>query len=154
MKLCLHSTMTIWEEPLSQLGISAQSALLGVGRDLAELFIAGWQERIEYFRPASRQIESTAEKFGRLASQWKKETRLLSSTDDIASHPSYQQIIGLGCESLPFIFDDLRRESSHWFWALSAITGADPVANQDRGNIPRMREAWLTWGRLAGYVAP
>jgi hypothetical protein len=38
----------------------------------------------------------------------------------------------------------------HWFWALKAIAGVDPVAPEDRGRVEAMREAWLRWGREQG----
>jgi len=31
--------------------------------------------------------------------------------------------------------------------ALSYLTGANPVAPKDRGNLKRMKDAWLRWGR-------
>ena len=38
---------------------------------------------------------------------------------------------------------ELRREPDHWFWALIAITGEDPVAPKDRGKLQEMTDAWL-----------
>jgi hypothetical protein len=35
-------------------------------------------------------------------------------------------------------------------WALPDITGENPVAPSDAGNIRKMSEAWLTWGRDKG----
>ena len=34
---------------------------------------------------------------------------------------------------------------------LSAITGAHPVSEEDRGKIPKIADAWLRWGRENGY---
>ena len=45
--------------------------------------------------------DSAAERradFGALAVQWMRETRHLSSDHEIAMHPSYQRIIGMGAE--------------------------------------------------------
>ncbi len=91
-------------------------------------------------------------RFHRLASQWRDETELLSSTTARAMHPAYQQIIGLGPEALPLIFKELPQTPGHWFWALRSITGEDPVPSADAGNVRRMAEAWLDWGRAHGYV--
>lgn len=85
------------------------------------------------------------QQFDQLAAEWRKDTSFLSSVRNICIHPSYQRIIGLGPAVLPLIIRELKRESEHWFWALKAITGADPVAPADRGNIAAMREAWLKW---------
>jgi hypothetical protein len=90
-------------------------------------------------------------RFRALAQQWKEATRLLSSITDMATHPAYQQIIGMGRTALPWIFEELRRDPDQWFWALKSITGEDPVAVEDRGNLPRMAQAWLRWAKNCGY---
>ena len=56
-----------------------------------------------------------AQEFARLAQAWKQETRYISSTTEIATHPAYQRIIGLGCEVVPLILADLRQEPYPWF---------------------------------------
>ncbi|MGO9273516.1 MAG: hypothetical protein ACLQOO_25315 [Terriglobia bacterium] len=53
---------------------------------------------------------------------------------------------------VPLILAELRRELDHWFWALKAITGEDPVPAVRRGNMKEMAEIWLEWGRQRGYV--
>ncbi len=68
----------------------------------------------------------------------------------MAMHPAYQQIIGMGDAALPFIFQELRRDPDHWFWALKAITGEDPVAASDRGQLDKMTTAWLDWAGRHG----
>src|SRR5947207_10431415 len=64
-------------------------------------------------------------------------TTLFRSTE-IALHPAYQQIIGMGKEAIPLILEELQREEDHWFWALKSITGDDPVAPSERGQLPKM----------------
>ncbi len=81
--------------------------------------------------------------FSRLARTWKAETGHLSSVTKAAMHPAYQRIIGLGPAALPSILRELKEEPRQWFWALKAISGEDPVKPSDRGNVPKMREAWL-----------
>jgi hypothetical protein len=66
-------------------------------------------------------------------------------------HSAYQKIIGLGAAAVPLLLAELRREPDDWFWALHAVTGADPVPEANRGNLPAMTEAWLQWGREKGY---
>jgi hypothetical protein len=92
------------------------------------------------------------ERFEALAEQWRKDTAHLSSITQIAMHPAYQRIIGLGERALPFLLQDLQREPSHWFWALRAITGTNPVPDSAKGNVAAMAKAWLDWGRSCGYV--
>lgn len=94
-----------------------------------------------------------ASTFRSLADQWRAETQFLSSTTEIAMHSAYQRIIGLGPQVIPLILGQLAKEPGHWFWALKALTGADPVAPADRGHLPAMTAAWLQWGRENGWIA-
>ena len=64
----------------------------------------------------------------------------------------YQQIIGLGPSVLPVLVGELAREPDHWFWALEAITGQNPVPAEAVGNVAAMTEAWLAWGRREGLL--
>lgn len=90
------------------------------------------------------------QRFQELVRQWKEATLLLSSINDMAMHPAYQQIIGMGKEALPLLIEELRREPDHWFWALQAITGINPVPPEDRGNVARMTQTWLAWAKQQG----
>lgn len=94
----------------------------------------------------------TKEEFSRLAEQWKTETLNLSSMAQIVKHPAYQAIIGVGAEALPFILESLRVEADHWFYALHAITGEDPVPYESRGYIDKAAEAWVAWGIQKGII--
>jgi hypothetical protein len=91
------------------------------------------------------------ERFRALAEQWRHERGPTSSTTQLALCPSYQRIIGLGEAVVPFLLRELERQPDHWFWALKAITGADPVPASGRGKLREMAEAWLAWGREQGY---
>src|SRR5437868_15345823 len=71
-----------------------------------------------YEFPASSIRDRRRERFNRLARQWREDTQWLSSTTEIAMHPAYQGIIGMGSEALPMILDDLHANSGHWYWAL------------------------------------
>jgi hypothetical protein len=102
-----------------------------------------------YCIPVSRR-QDAATRFRDLADRWQAEVAHHSSIDRIAMHPAYQQIIGMGAQALPFIFRELQHRPGHWFWALRAITGVDPVPPAHRGRIPKMAEAWLTWARQQG----
>lgn len=84
---------------------------------------------------------------------WRKETRVLSSVSSRSMHSAYQRIIGLGPMALPLIFNDLKRTHDHWFWALEAITGENPVPREFSGNIPKMVDLWLKYGERNGYIS-
>ena len=88
--------------------------------------------------------------FDELARKWRSDTQFMSSTTDIAMHPAYQRIIGMGSAVIPYLLRELERKPEQWFWALRAITGADPVAPEQRGKVKAMAEAWLRWGRENG----
>jgi hypothetical protein len=85
-----------------------------------------------------------------LVTEWKQATRYTSSMSDLATHPAYQRIIGLGPAALPLILRELRRAPDHWFWALKAITGEDPVPSTARGNLSEMTKVWLRWAAERG----
>ncbi len=103
--------------------------------------------------PASQSQNPVDQKFHDLTSRWQRETALHSSVTAIFMHPAYQQIIGLGERALPLIFSELRREPDHWFWALGAITGENPVPDAHAGDIEAMASDWLSWGEAHGYRA-
>lgn len=96
--------------------------------------------------------EDVASRFTALADAWSRETLQLSSITQIVLHPAYQQIIGMGPVVLPLIFAHMADRPGHWFWALNAITGQNPVSDEDLGNVRRMSEVWLAWARTHGYV--
>lgn len=90
--------------------------------------------------------------FGKLAQEWRATRNPYDSGTQMFSHPAYQQIIGMGDKVLPLIFEELRRELDHWFWALKAITREDPVPPEQLGNLEAMRGHWLEWAQSRGYV--
>lgn len=91
-------------------------------------------------------------RFRHLVERWKRDTEFCSSTTQMSLHPAYQQIIGMGRAALPLILDEMQREPDHWFWALSAITGENPVPSASQGHIDQMAESWLQWGRERGWL--
>lgn len=92
------------------------------------------------------------QQFRMLVDEWKAATALLSSTTAMVAHPAYQAIIALGPPAVPLLLRDLEREPAHWFEALQAITGEDPVPPGDWGKASRMAAAWLAWGRSRGLI--
>jgi hypothetical protein len=90
------------------------------------------------------------------ADKWKNETMHWSSIAKVISHPSYLRIIGLGRkfpegEIEKLILCELQNEPYHWFDALEAITGTNPVKPDD--DFDAAIEAWLEWGRQEGIIA-
>jgi len=101
-----------------------------------------------YYEPVSR--ENLIKEFYQLASEWRRDTKYTSSITEICMHPAYQKIIGMGEKVLPLIFHDLKQNPSHWFWALNAITGADPIESSQRGRIDQMISSWFKWAKDKG----
>jgi hypothetical protein len=91
-------------------------------------------------------------RFEALAAEWKAETAFLSSSTAMVAHPASQAIIALGPPVVPLLLRDMEREHVHWFEALRAITGEDPVPRDCWGHIPAMTSAWLDWGRERGLI--
>jgi hypothetical protein len=106
-----------------------------------------------YFKPLTRQWTNPPIRFFNLRSQWEKDTAMLSSITEIAMHPSYQQIIGMGPSVIPLILNEMTIKPGHWFWALKSITGEDPVQPKQRGRIREMADAWIQWGKEQNYLA-
>lgn len=96
--------------------------------------------------------ESLQRKFSRLAGRWTDETAHVSLASRRAMHPAYQRIIGIGPDAILLILKELQRKPDDWFWALNAITEADPVPEDCHGDLQKMANAWVEWGRLEGFI--
>lgn len=92
------------------------------------------------------------ERFKMLESTWIKSTRYLSSVEDRATDWSYQQIIGMGSFVVPHILRSLMDQPRDWFWALTVITGENPISNEDKGNMQAMSKSWIDWGKSQGLI--
>jgi len=90
---------------------------------------------------------SIAEKFNRLAGQWKANRGPTSSLTKIANDPAYLEIILMGDPVVPHILASLEAEPDLWFAALRRITGENPITSDIQGDLHAMTQAWLKWGR-------
>jgi hypothetical protein len=94
-------------------------------------------------------------RFQSLAGQWRMQRGARSSITQAALSPAYQSIIGMGPMAVQFIIIQLESEGDEpdqWFWALKAITGADPVRDEDRGDYVAMARSWLQWAKDQGHA--
>ncbi len=105
-----------------------------------------------FTKPISREEDIPAIKFYTLKEEWENDIKYSSSISNIALHPAYQQIIGMGEIAISYILNELKNNQGHWFWALSSITGENPVSSKDMGNMKKMRLSWLKWGKINGYL--
>lgn len=97
-----------------------------------------------------RQAVDRVQEFTRLVREWQKDTMFMSSVTQMAIHPAYQRIIGMGQPAVPLILKEMSTNSSHWFWALEAITGENPA--NDVSTFDEGVQAWLNWGYARGYL--
>jgi hypothetical protein len=101
--------------------------------------------------PAQTTIIPLEQRFDELVAIWKRERGPHSSSARLAEHPAYQQIIRMGPEVVPLLLREVERDPDHWFRALHALTGVNPVPAQCQGRVREMAAAWLLWGREQGY---
>lgn len=102
-------------------------------------------------RPTPTVTAEIEAKFIRLRDEWRAQRAHESSTSRMVLLPAYQTIIGMGKDVIPLLLRELERRVENWFWALQAITEANPVPAEARGSGEKMAAAWLAWGRSQGY---
>ena len=121
-------------EPLS--GVYEFQGNLALGDEQKK--IVDWQRSIaaNYWGPVSRQFDNPRLRFYALASQWREETRYVSSISQIATNPSYQQIIGMGAIAIPLILEELLRDAEYLRGRVLAAIGAHPL-HEDHGRDVR-----------------
>jgi hypothetical protein len=91
-------------------------------------------------------------RFDALVEAWLKETRTVSSFRELAEHPAYRAIIGMGTDVVPLILRDLEREPKYWGPALRELTGAQPVPKEHAGKVRQIAADWIAWAKEHGYV--
>lgn len=123
----------------------------GIGEESGKIQESFGESMEHYLRPILRQWADPFTRFLKLKHEWEADTAALSSITEIAMHPAYQQIIGMGPIVVSLIIREMVKEPNHWFWALKSITGEDPVTPEKRGRIREMTEAWLLWWRKKGH---
>jgi hypothetical protein len=117
----------------------------------AEALTQIYKSTEEHFKqPVTR--KSVIDRFYDLALTWQHDHMFTSDMDRVAMHPAYQQIIGMGNEVLPLIFQQLQFNPNYWFAALNAITGVNPVKEDHLGNLQAMSNDWVEWATRKGYV--
>jgi hypothetical protein len=94
--------------------------------------------------------ETVEERFRRLEAAWMNAVGHHSSTTKLVNHPAFQEITRMGEAVVPLMLRDLEERPRLWVWALPDITGADPVPPGCAGDIRRMSEDWVNWGRANG----
>ena len=107
-----------------------------------------------YALTLSHKTESLRAEFIELVRRWRRERGYTSFTAEIVRCPSYRKIVAMGEDALPLIFERLRDEGDnpdHWDFALSEITGCDPVPEEAYGYMDRIAACWLEWAEENGF---
>jgi hypothetical protein len=93
------------------------------------------------------------QEFEELAQTWYSKTKYLSVLKEKINNSYYRQIIGMGDKIIPILLEKLQRNPQHWFTALADIARKrNPIKDEDKGNVQRMVEAWLNWGKQNSYI--
>lgn len=97
----------------------------------------------------SPQPSAFEKQFYSLSKKWKKEVGGYSTMIHITGNDNYLDIIGMGKDVVPLILKELEKEADYWFVALkhTAKPDTDPVPDDHYGDIEKMREDWLNWGK-------
>ena len=85
-----------------------------------------------------------------LARIWRLDAAGHSISRRKTSHPAFRLIVEMGEPALPWILEEVERESGFWHIALEEITGHDAAA--EAADPQQAREAWLHWGRESGLI--
>ena len=124
----------------------------GVYGDSAPRFPTSLETAPKYVVERQAEQHRLETELNELISTWLDETIDISSLHQMVSHPSYLKLIGNGRRALPILFRELAREPNHWFTALRAITGENPVPDGARGNVKKMRDYWISWAEAEEYA--
>lgn len=84
-------------------------------------------------------------KFQSYKNTWEEQTLFSSNMTEITSNSAYLSIIALGKDVIPLIIANLRNEENHWFSALEALTGVNPIKKEHKGIFNLMKSDWLEW---------
>lgn len=83
--------------------------------------------------------------FNKLKDDFSIETMFFSNPSDIFSNSHYLKLVSLGSSALPLIMEDWEHSELPWFYALSQITGENPIKDESAGDVRLMKKDWKEW---------
>ena len=90
--------------------------------------------------------------FSVLADIWRRDTAAFSTFAQKQRHEAYRAIIALHERAIPYMLLDMRDNNAPWYIALEQITReSPPIPSGYPSNFWGEKEAWIRWGRAAGY---
>lgn len=95
---------------------------------------------------------SLKEEFESLKEAWLVGTMFESGYQNLVNHPAYLKIVSMGEQILPLLLTDMFEEKTPWFYALSEITGANPVSEENEGRLNGIISDWKTWAEQNNYA--
>lgn len=96
--------------------------------------------------------KSLKEHFEILKNLWLEETKMSSNVYMTLKHPAHLSILNLGIEIIPFLLEDLQEHNNHWFYTLSIITGENPIMPESLGDIEKISDDWIEWGKSKNFI--
>lgn len=87
-----------------------------------------------------------SDQFNLLADKWERETRNISSPNQIEKHPAIKAIEALGQDVVPLILQRMKHQPGFWFGTLATLTHAQPIEPSMQGDMQQMTDAWIKWG--------
>lgn len=151
----LASTSTTITDNLGALGHELYDSGTCPLSDLSSVVCDAFGLPEKQMRIAFPSLDNThlEEQFQELSESWKAKTKFISNITKKSHHPDYQRIIAIGKPVVPWILKDLQKNGPNdWFWALTEITGDNPITKRIAGKIQEMSNAWLKWGKMKDYL--
>jgi len=105
-------------------------------------------------RKKNQEKKENQEKFNELKNSFLYATAVHSNSKLILENASCQRIIEMGEIAIPFILQELKFDPCmHWALVLHSIKPeADPVPVEDYGQVDKVTNAWITWGKENNYI--
>jgi len=95
------------------------------------------------------------ERFDRLLDELSQEVAYLAHISLAEHKPRFVELVKMSKLLYVFLLNKLEEDDGNThlcMYFLATISGIIPYRTYDAGNIPRMKEAWLRWGRREGYI--
>lgn len=125
----------------------------GVSLDTGWVTAQGMAVRFEGGKLVTLMLPPTRENFDRVADDWRRRTRHLSTWEQSKMRDGYALLVSMGRDIVPFVLGRLKDEASiDWCFLLCDLTGQAPdYRPRVQGglatfNVERFARAWLKWG--------
>lgn len=150
----MSGTLMLKQVPTSSRLVSVEALIdsldEAMGRDARHVIRRAAEAGRGYFDTMTH-VEAFRMRFFDLREEWVRSIARSSSTSHDLQHPAFKHIVTLGKAAIPLLLDDMSRHRTHWFEALEAISGAQPVPEDHFGDIDAMIGDWTEWARNQGW---